>query len=77
MYPLRRCSSVRPTTNPVSSLTYVYGSGLQGKVPPIVKMVTTPREKSRAGEEGDAQKLDDVRVAYGAHQLAQLRGDNQ
>ena len=26
--------------------------------------------QSRAGEEGDAQKLDDVRVAYGAHQLA-------
>ena len=26
--------------------------------------------QSRAGEEGDAQKLDDVRVSYGAHQLA-------
>ena len=26
--------------------------------------------QSRAGEEGDPQKLDDVRVAYGAHQLA-------
>ena len=26
--------------------------------------------ESRAGEEGDAQELDDVRVAYGAHQLA-------
>ena len=26
--------------------------------------------QSRAGEEGDAQKLDDVRLAYGAHQLA-------
>ena len=45
MYPLCRCSSVRPTTNPVFSLTYVYGSGLRGKVPPIVKMVTTPIEK--------------------------------
>ena len=25
---------------------------------------------SRAGKEGDAQKLDDIRVAEGAHQLA-------
>ena len=28
--------------------------------------------QSRAGEEGDAMKLDDVRVAYGAQQFALL-----
>ena len=45
MYSLRRDNSVRATSNPVSSSRYFGARGSQGKVSPIVKMVTTPREK--------------------------------
>ena len=45
MYSLRLCSSVRATSNPLSSSRKFGARGLQGKVSPIVKMVMTPREK--------------------------------
>ena len=32
--------------------------------------MTRAGSRARTGEEGDTQKVDDVRVAYGAHQLA-------